>query len=236
MRLVTRLAGGTPFAHSLATVGSDVFFLSEAGVRAITTLPQMSLPTVSDVGSPIDARLRPRLSRSVAPRAIYDARQEHYLCALGQDVWVYRQARQAPLSAWSRYVLPFAPEAWAACAGGLYLRHGDHIYRFSDTVHTDDGAPFEVVIEGPDLTLEAPGRLKRLLSAQVLSTGETTLSIAYDPQRPESITPPIRLPAHPVGSCALDLSGFAFSLRFTHQADAPFRLDALTLTFETLGP
>jgi len=236
MRLVTRLDNvGTHFAQTLATVNGDLFFLSEAGFRAITTHPPATVPIQHEVGSPIDACVRPLIGRTRVPRAIYDARHERYLCAFGQVVFVY--AASARLAAWSRYVLPFEPDAWAALGGVLYLRHGDRIYRFSEDVHTDDGSPFDVVIEGPYWDFKSPGQLKRLISAEVILEGEARLSLAFDARQPDAVTPPIRVHGHTRtgGGLPLEVCGTEFSLRFRHTSDQPFRLDAVTLTLETLG-
>ncbi len=229
---------GTHFPFTVATVSGDLYFLSSAGFRSITTLQYTNSLADVDIGSPIDPLVKKSLQNlQIEPLARYYAGTGQYLCMLGKEVFVYSVSRTARIAAWSRYTLPFEVSALAEMEGTLYVRQGDTIWQFSEEAHADHGTPFEVKIETPWLDLKAPGQLKRLLGAEIIAQGACVFSVAFDEQYPNAITPVLRMRGNTrsTGRLPLSCTGRAFALRFQHQDNRPFRLDAVTLFYEPLG-
>ncbi len=239
MRLIDRVENaGTNFSRTVVNVGGDLYFLSDYGFRSITTLQYTNNLADVDVGSPIDTLVQPHTRRPAAiPRAVYYYGSGQYLCALGNQLFVYSHSRTAKIAAWSRYLFPFEVDAFAELAGVLYVRHHDDIYRLSDEVTTDAGAPFEALIELPYLDFKAPGQRKRILGADVVIDGECELSLGFDVRYPSAHTLPLRVRGNSRagGMLALDACGTEFSLRLRNASHKPFRLDAITLYYEVLG-
>jgi len=230
---------GTDYPKTVASVAGDLYFLSDFGFRSITTLQYTNNLADADIGSPIDALVRKALRNPGSePDAFYHYGSGQYMCLMGDLVFVYSISRQSKIAAWSRYQLPFIVDAHATLDGQLYLRSGDDVYRFTDEAHDDDGLVFEVLLELPYMDLKSPGQLKRVVGADVVMEGEAELSVAYDVRYPDdAYTPPVlvRGNTRPIGVIPVECSGTEFSLRFRCRNAQPFRLDAVTLYFESLG-
>ncbi len=250
MALVDRVDNiGTHYPHTLATVSGDLIFLSDAGFRSITTAPYTESLSDVDLGSPIDPLVRDAIAPLAAalngssalqamsmPRAVYFAGGSQYLCALGDQVFVYSTSRTAKLSAWSQWRVPFPVDGFAEQNGVLYLRTGDDVYQLSGDAQTDDAVPFTVTLALPYLDLKAPAEMKRLIGAQVIAAGEYTFSVGFDERHPNARTAPMRFKGTTRGAIHIPLhcTGMAFAPRFENHDDGPFRLDAVTLQYETL--
>jgi len=230
---------GTSYPKTVASVSGDLYFLSDFGFRSITTLQYTNNLADADIGSPIDTLVRQSLRNPGSePDAFYHYGSGQYMCLIGNLVFVYSISRQSKIAAWSRYQLPFIVDAHATLGGQLYLRSGDDVYRFSDGAHDDDGQPFEVVLELPYMDLKSPGQMKRIVGADVVMEGEAEFSVAYDVRYPDdAYTAPVlvRGNTRPIGVIPVECSGTEFSLRFRCRNSQPFRLDAVTLYFESLG-
>lgn len=230
---------GTSYPRSLATVAGDLYFLGDFGFRSITTLQLVSKLADVDIGSPIDALVRPVLeSITTPPRAAYYYGTGQYICAIGNQIFVYSISRTAKIAAWSRYYLPFIVDAMTELQGVLYLRSGDTVYMLTDKVHTDDGQAYEVLIELPYMDFKSPGQMKVIYGADLVMQGSCEFSIGFDARNPDAYTPrvPVAGNTRGGGMIPLQVSGTEFSPRFRNYDGAEFRLDALTLYYDVLGP
>lgn len=230
---------GTSYPRSLATVGGDLFFLSDFGFRSITTSKLIDRKEDVDVGSPIDPLVKAKLALlSGAPKAVYYYGSGQYICAINEELFVYSISRTSKIAAWSRYIMPFSVEAFAELQGVLYLRSGDIVYKFSETAYMDDGVEFEVLLELPYMDFKAPGDLKSIYGFDIVMEGECFFSMGWDITNPDAITDEVRVIGNTRGSgmIPLEVSGTEFSPRFRNAKDEAFRLDALTVYYENLGP
>jgi len=229
---------GTSFPRTVATVASDLYFLGDFGFRSITTMNLVQKLADVDIGSPIDALVRPETKRpGITPRAAYYYGTGQYICAIENQVFVYSISRTAKIAAWSRYFLPYPADAFAELQGVLYMRSGDNIYKLTDEVATDDGQPFEVLLELPYMDFKAPGQTKRIYGIDIVMEGECDFSLGFDVRNPDAYTPPVRIVGNtrPGGVIPLECCGTEFSPRFRNMTDQPFRLDALTIYYDSLG-
>lgn len=239
MKLVDRVENvGTSYPRTVRNVSGDLYFLADFGFRSITTLQYTNNLADVDVGSPIDSLVVPDLRQSNAvPKAFFHYGTGQYICVIGSILYVYSVSRTAKIAAWSRYYIPFRVDAFAEMNGELYFRNGDDIYRFTADANDDAGTQYEVLLQLPYMDLKAPGQMKRILGVDVVMEGECTLSVAFDVRNPDAYTPPVRIRGNtrPDGVIPIECSGTEFSLIFRNLSSKPFRLDAVTIYFESMG-
>jgi hypothetical protein len=237
---------GTSYPNSLATVGGDLFFLSDYGFRSITTNKLIDKREDVDVGSPIDSLVKAALSSMTqTPIARYYYGTGQYLCAIDSTLYVYSLSRTSKIAAWSRYVIPVAVDAMAELDGVLYIRTGDDVYKLSEAAYTDggngsdiEGDEFEVMIEMPYMDFKTPGILKRIYAIDIVMEGECHFSLGWDVRNAEAVTDEVRIIGNTRGGglIPIECCGTEFSPRFRNLTDEEFRLDALTIHYENLGP
>ncbi len=229
---------GTSFPRSVATVANDLYFLSDYGFRSITTLQLTNNLADVDVGSPIDVLVRPEIKTAgVFPRAFYYYGTGQYICAIGNQLFVYSISRTARIAAWSRYFLPAAVDAFAELGQELYIRSGDAVFKLDPTVYADDGTQYEVLLDLPYMDFKLPGRTKQIYGVDLVMDGRCEFSIGFDVRNPDAFTPPVRVKGNtrPGGVVPVECAGTEFSLRFRNYDNRPFRLDAVTVYFNDLG-
>jgi hypothetical protein len=151
---------------------------------------------------------------------------------------VYSISRTAKIAAWSHYFLPSSVDAFAELGQELYIRSGDNVYKLDPSVCADQGAPFEVVLQLPYMNLKTPGLRKIVHGADIVMEGRCDFSVGFDVRDPEAFTDPVRIKGNtrPDGMIPIGCDGTEFSLRFRNFDDKPFRLDAVTLYYDVLGP
>lgn len=229
---------GTSFPRSVANVAGDLYFLSDYGFRSITTLQLTNNLADVDVGSPIDSLVRPETKTpGVFPRAFYFYGTGQYICAIGNQLFVYSISRTAKIAAWSRYFLPSSVDAFAELGQELYIRSGDDVFKLDPNTYTDDGLQFEVLLDLPYMDFKSPGQLKHIYGADVVVDGKCDFSIGFDVRDPDAYTTPVKVKGNtrPAGMIPVECAGTEFALRFRNYDSASFRLDSVTLYYDVLG-
>ena len=160
------------------------------------------------------------------------------MCALRNRMFVYTVSRTAKIAAWSHYFLPSEIDAFAELGQEIYLRCGDEVFRLDQERHDDDGVWFEVLIDMAYMDLKTPGQLKRIWGADLVMEGECEFSVGYDMREPDAYTPPVlvRGNTRPGGMIPVECCGTEVALRFRNYNGDSFRLDAVTLHYDVLGP
>ena len=230
---------GTSFPKTVATVSGDLYFLSDYGFRSITTLAYTDNLADVDVGSPIDSLVRSRLKETDAvPQSFYFYGTGQYVCCLGKHLFVYSLSRTSKISAWSQYLLNERVDSVAQLGQEMYIRCGNEVFRLDEESYTDDGEAFEVFIEIPYMDLKKPGELKRIYGVDVVCEGECELAVGYDERDRDAYTPEVHIDGNtrPGGLIPIECMGTAFSFRIRNFTKKKFRLDALTIYFDVLGP
>ncbi len=230
---------GTSFPRTVANVAGDLYFLSDYGFRSITTLQYTNNLADVDVGSPIDALVRPETKvAGVSPKSFYFYGTGQYVCAIGNRLFVYSISRTAKIAAWSQYFLSQTVDAFAELGQELYIRSGDSVYKLDEAASTDDGTQYEVLLELPYMNFKSPGMLKRITGIDVVVDGRCFVSVGYDVRDPDAFTPEVKVKGNtrPSGMIPVECCGTEFALRFRNYDNKPFRLDALTVYYDVLGP
>lgn len=230
---------GTSFPRTVANVAGDLYFLSDYGFRSITTLQLTNNLADVDVGSPIDALVRPETKvAGVNPRSFYFYGTGQYVCAIGNRLFVYSISRTAKIAAWSQYFLSKTVDAFAELGQELYIRSGDSVYKLDEAISTDDGTQFEVLIDLPYMNFKSPGMLKRITGADVVVDGRCEFSVGFDVRDPDAFTPPVKVKGNtrPGGMIPVECTGTEFAMRFRNYDNKPFRVDAVTIYYDVLGP
>lgn len=228
---------GTQHPRTVASVSGDLYFMSDYGFRSITTMAMTQSLADVDIGSPIDALVKAETKeKPIRPKAFYYYGTGQYLCATGNQVFVYSVSRSSKIAAWSRYFFPRPIDAFAELGMDLYIRSGDEVYRLDEAATTDDGAQFEVLIDLPYMDFKTRGKLKHIYGADVVVEGACKFSIGFDQRDADAYTPPFLIEgnSHPGAMLPVDCVGTEFSLRFHNYDASPFRLDSVTLYYNLL--
>lgn len=229
---------GTSFPRSVANVAGDLYFLSDYGFRSITTLQLTNNLADVDVGSPIDTLVRAETKTpGIFPKAFFFYGTGQYICAIGNQLFVYSISRTARIAAWSRYFLPSEVDAFAELGQELYIRSGDSVFKLDPAVSSDDGQQYEVLLDLPYMDFKTPGQLKRIYGADLVMEGSCEFSIGMDVRNPDAYTTPVKIKGNtrPDSMVPVECAGTEFSLRFRNYDNKPFRLDAVTIYYEVLG-
>lgn len=232
---------GSSFPKTVANVGGDLYFLSDYGVRSITTQAYTENLVDEDVGSPIDSLVRNAIEQAhvdgIAPKSFYFYGTGQYILSFGNHLFVYSISRTARISAWSEYYLSFPVDAVAELGKRLYFRSGDDIYLFDEESATDGGIQYETVIELPYMDFKKPGQLKQVIGIDAVMDGSAYISIGFDSRDPDARTPEVFVHGNsrPGGMIPTPCCGTEISLRIRNYDDKPFKLNALTVYFNLLG-
>ena len=195
---------GTRWPLSAVEVGEDLIFLSEAGVRTMTTVTQ-ALDAREDggPGSRIDPLARSLSSPvNIRPIGHYARRLGCYLLAFGTDVLCLSLLPGRGVLGWSRWTLPMAVDAFAESGGLTWIRSGNNLFSLDDSLDDDQTgistiAPIPAMIQ----TLPINGPTPRIaqtvattstesLQVQVIADGRPALDISGAPLGQPIILPP----------------------------------------------
>jgi len=146
---------------------------------------------------------------------------------------------------WSRYIFPFAIDAFTLLGDKMLLRSGDFVVEVSedalvDQVYVDgkpgywEDIPFEGLIRWPYLDMGAPGQDKQLLGIDITGTGESEFSIGYDQKNFAAMTDPLLIPADSLyeGMIPYEVVAPTFSVQLTYAGSQKWKLDSLILEME----
>jgi len=171
---------------------SDVFYLSQTGIRSLKARDSSNAAFVSDVGTAIDSiiteAIRTLPAATVeASDSVIDPVDGRYLLALGETIYVFSYFPSSKISAWSTYLPGFVVEYFATLDNKVFARSGDTIYLYGgDSGDQYDSARVEVQI--PYLDGKKPDNLKHFTALGMACRGEWEVDLAYDPRDIEIVT------------------------------------------------
>jgi len=154
------------------------------------------------------------------------------------QVFIYTMNRGINQGAWSRYVFPWNIEHFAHLQNNLYARHGDSVSVVVNDSLTDDGTPFDGVIQWPWLDFGAPGVNKMLTGFDIVGEGTSSIEIGYDQTALGSFTTayPIPVDTYPGQIIALPVMAPSMSVRLTYDGGQAWQWNALSLYLQDMRP
>lgn len=238
---------GTRAPRTLAAFGeTDVFFLSESGVRSLRARDASNMASADDVGSPIDGELlayMAELDEALVTRAVSVAEpfEGRYLLALGPTVYVFSHFPGAKVNAWTTYTLDeIAPGAvitdWAVSYTHIIARVGDQLCLYGGQTgqeYADDGE-FDYEVALPFLDAGQPGQTKSIEGVDIGCEGFWDMYLALDPKQPDVLELVAKVADSTYGSWGRNVAvgqSTHFSLTLKHAARGYARLANLMIHF-----
>lgn len=237
-QFLTAVDIGTRYLYAHANMANDVFFFSPGGVRTITRQSNTESLIDSDVGSPIDRELldgefidldnvKAQYVRSTGQLWLYS----------GNKAVVFTFSRSSKISAWSVYEFPFSIDYLDELDGVLYARSGDDVYQMDRHVWTDDGEPFEVLIETAYADFKSPRIDKMITAMDAVLTGTGDISHRFDPRNPGLITsPPVTITGdtQPGNTYPVELITTGLATVIRNFDDAEFEVQSFSYDYHVL--
>lgn len=176
--------------YSVQEIGdSDVFYLSESGVRSLRARDSSNAAFATDIGNPIDtlilAELRDSRVSALRAKAVLEPREGRYMLAIGETVYVFSFFPASSVSAWSTYRPGFEVTDWAVVGRRLYARGDDgKLYLLGGRSGAQyDSSKVTAVI--PFVSGGKPATKKTFQGLDMASEGVWSVDVCSDPRRPE---------------------------------------------------
>ena len=210
---------------------SDVFYLSESGIRSLRARDSSNAAFTTDIGNPIDTLILSEISKDRVQaregRAVLEPRDGRYMLAIGAKVFVFSFFPGSRISAWSVYEPGFTVTAWAIIGRRLYCRGNDsNLYLLGGLNGTTyDGT--EVVAYLPYISASKPATNKAFTGLDMACEGTWKVEIATNPNDLE-ITQTVAY----VEETTMGKGHVSFQARSTHMA---VRLTSQTTGYAKVG-
>lgn len=225
--------------HSVQEIGdSDVFYLSESGIRSLRARDSSNAAFSTDIGNPIDELILQEIRQNrLAARdaeGVLEPRDGRYMMALGKKVYVFSFFPASKVSAWSIYELPFVVVDWAIIGRRLFCRGSDnklYLYGGKSGAEYDNS---EVVAQLPFVAVSKPSTSKEWMGADLAIEGLWTIDISTDPNNIDA-----RQTVATVEEITMNKGHLRFQARSTHlairlrhQEDGPAKIGAVFIHYQ----
>lgn len=210
---------------------SDVFYLSESGIRSLRARDSSNAAFTTDIGNPIDTLILSEISKDRVQaregRAVLEPRDGRYMLAIGAKVFVFSFFPGSRISAWSVYEPGFTVTAWAIIGRRLYCRGNDsNLYLLGGLNGTTyDGT--EVVAYLPYISASKPATNKAFTGLDMACEGTWKVEIATNPNDLETTQTVAYVEETTMGK-----GHVSFQARSTHMA---VRLTSQTTGYAKVG-
>ena len=210
---------------------SDVFYLSESGIRSLRARDSSNAAFTTDIGNPIDTLILSEISKDRVQaregRAVLEPRDGRYMLAVGAKVFVFSFFPGSRISAWSVYEPGFTVTAWAIIGRRLYCRGDDsklYLLGGLDGTTYDDT---EVVAYLPYISASKPATNKAFTGLDMACEGTWKVEIATNPNDLEATQTVAYVEETTMGK-----GHVSFQARSTHMA---VRLTSQTTGYAKVG-
>ena len=139
MALLDAQPTGSRYPRAAQSVANDLLFLTEVGVRNISTTGAQANMQVGNLGQPVDALVKAQLKAGTYdPISIYYPGRGQYWLIFGPLAFVLT-INGTGQKTWSRYVFPDVITDWTINGKMLYLRSaGNLVWQIDDSTLVDD--------------------------------------------------------------------------------------------------
>lgn len=217
---------------------SDVFYLSESGLRSLRARDSSNAAFTTDIGNPIDTLILEEINkdrlRARESRAVLEPRDGRYMLAMGSRIYVFSFFPASRVSAWSIYEPGFEVQAWAIIGRRLYCRGDD------DTLYLlggQDGATYddtEVVAYLPYVAAGKPATSKGFTGLDLACEGLWLVQVAADPNNLEALqsVATVEETTFAKGHVSFQVRTTHLAVRLTSKNDGYAKIGALLLHLE----
>lgn len=217
---------------------SDVFYLSESGIRSLRARDSSNAAFATDVGNPIDTLILSEINadRLTAreSRAVLEPRDGRYMLALGQKVYVFSYFPASRVSAWSIYEPQFTVTDWAIIGRKLYCRGADgNLYLLGGQNGTTyDSTQVEAFI--PYLSTSSPATSKSFQGMDMACEGVWKVEIASDPVNQSALQEVayVEETTYAKGNVSFQARSTHLALRLTSQNNGYAKIGSILVHYE----
>jgi hypothetical protein len=217
---------------------SDVFYLSESGIRSLRARDASNAAFATDIGNPIDTMVLADINADrLAVReskAVLEPRDGRYLLAVGSKCYVFSYFPASRVSAWSIYEPGFAVTDWAIvgrklyCRGGngkLYLLGGNNGTTYDNT---------QVVAFVPYVDGKQPATKKSFTGLDMASEGLWKVEVAPDPLNMSGLQTVAYVEETTFGKAnvAFQVRSTHLAMKMTSQGSSYAKIGSLVIHFE----
>jgi hypothetical protein len=172
--------------RSVQEIGdSDVFYLSESGIRSLRARNTTNAAFATDVGNPIDTLVLEDISgdRLTAreSRAVLEPRDGRYILAIGSKCYVFSYFPASQVSAWSIYEPGFDVSDWAIIGRSLYCRSSAGKLYLLGGINGTTYDNTEVVAVVPYVNASKPATKKTFTGLDLACEGLWKVEVGSDP-------------------------------------------------------
>ena len=177
---------GTVAAESVKSFGdTDVFYLSDSGVRSLRARDSSNSAHVSDVGSAIDEIIVPHMQSLTAAQvkaavSAVEPVDGRFWLAIKDTIYVFSFFPASKISAWSTYKPGFDVDEMVTQNDAIYIRGDNTVYLYGG----DNSTTYEsttVTVEIPFLDADDPAALKSWTGVDAAIEGTWTVKLGLDP-------------------------------------------------------
>jgi hypothetical protein len=232
---------GTLAPHSVTSFGdSDVFFLSDTGVRSLKVRAATDSATVSDIGSPIDPLIIAAIKASVATAqkacGAIEPVDGRFMLQIGTTTYVFSYFPDAKIAAWTTYETGLSLTEFAVLETRLYARDVGNLYLLGGN-NNDVYSAQPPDIKIPFVSARQIATLKHFTALDVICDGVFDVSISTDPLHPDAEEVVCTVNGTTLGLGANKIAGedvTAVALRLVGRPSKYARLSSLVVHHEVL--
>ncbi len=224
---VLRGAGSVSPLSTQQYGSGDVLYLAQSGIRSVKARDASNSAAVSDIGSPIDLLIQTiytqqGVSYFTKAVALLEPIVGRFWMVFPNEIFVLSSFPGPKITAWSRYVLPFAVDYAATCGGRVFLRSGNDLYCYGGA-SGDSYDACGVEIRLPYHDMRKPGTNKIFEALDMTVSGAWTVKNSFDYNNPddEETLGVFNAPTWRMGRAAFQGESTHFSLRFYNDDALP---------------
>jgi hypothetical protein len=239
MAILDQMDGiGSTYQQAAQPVGTELYYLSQLGVRSVSVAAGSDNLAAGDVGMPIDPLVQAAMAGATStPRAAYYPSAGQYWLAFADDTSeVFVFTLNGGKGKWSRYAFPFSVDAFAQLGNDLYIRNGDVVSVVDESLATDDVAGvatnFPGVVQWPWLDFGHPGMTKMMEGFDYVGTGQPpSVSVGFDQRDTSMFTEPYLLDGDtlPGGTIPLPVAAPTLGVRLDFAGGEAWAVQAVEL-------
>jgi hypothetical protein len=181
---------GTLAGQSVKSFGdTDVFYLSDSGIRSLRQISGTSKVYSNDVGTAIDDLVAAHMAtltdaQVAAGLALIEPRNNRYWLTLDETTYVFSYFPASKISAWSTFESGFAPSEYAVIENRIYVRSGNVIYLYGGATgleyDTDSNDAYTVTVSTPFISGGKVATDKIVTGFDLSVDGTWTINLLHD--------------------------------------------------------